>query len=587
MAAYRSNLSITQRLSLGFALILLLSLISMLVGISKLNTSADSTQQMLNNPIQTERLISDWYRDVFMAVRRTAAIARSSDPSLATYFSQDTAESTARTSKVVPTITERMTTDEEKALLAKIGEVRKNYLIARDAITALKKEDKVDEAIQLLEQKYVPASNAYLGALEELMKTQRQKIDQRAQDIADNSTQGRNLLIGLGLFGVIFSLACAWWLSRSIILPLAQANGAARQIAIGDLAGHIEKSGNDEVGQLLTSLQEMQANLVKVVGSVRQGADSISTASAEIAQGNHDLSARTENQASALEQTAASMEELNSTVRQNADNARQANQLAVQASTVAMQGGDVVGQVVQTMKGINESSQKIADIISVIDGIAFQTNILALNAAVEAARAGEQGRGFAVVASEVRSLAGRSAEAAKEIKSLISASVDRVAQGTLLVDQAGNTMTEVVSSIRRVADIVGEISAASSEQSAGVSQVGEAITQIDQVTQQNAALVEQMAAAASSLQSQAADLVQVVSVFKLDAGSAPARAAPAAYSPAPAASAAPKRAAPIRTVAQPPKAVAKRPVTKPLAAPRKAIAAAKPPKDDDGDWASF
>ena len=587
MAAYRSNLSITQRLSLGFALILLLSLISMLVGISKLNTSADSTQQMLNNPIQTERLISDWYRDVFMSVRRTTAIAKSSDPSLATYFAQDIAESSERSSKAVKAVEALMGTDAEKKLFATVGEVRKNFVSQRDAVSALKKEDKSEEANQVLEQKFVPAGKAYLDALDALMKAQRKEIDNRAQGIADNSTQGRNLLIGLGLFGVIFSVACAWWLSRSIIHPLTRANGAARQVATGDLTGHIEKSGNDEVGQLLSSLQDMQANLVKVVGSVRQGADSISTASAEIAQGNHDLSARTENQASALEQTAASMEELNSTVRQNADNARQANQLAVQASTVAMQGGDVVGQVVQTMKGINESSQKIADIISVIDGIAFQTNILALNAAVEAARAGEQGRGFAVVASEVRSLAGRSAEAAKEIKSLISASVDRVAQGTLLVDQAGNTMTEVVSSIRRVADIVGEISAASSEQSAGVSQVGEAITQIDQVTQQNAALVEQMAAAASSLQSQAADLVQGVSVFKLDAGSAPARAAPATYSPAPAATAAPKRVAPMRAVAQPPKALAKRPATRPLAAPRKAIATAKPPKDDDGDWASF
>ncbi|WP_394790447.1 methyl-accepting chemotaxis protein [Rhodoferax sp.] len=589
MAAYRSNLSITRRLGLGFALILLLFLASVLVGITKLNSSAASTQYMLHSPIQTERLISDWYRDIHTSVRRTTAIAKSSDASLATYFAQDATESSERSSKAQKAVEALMTTDEEKKLFAAIGEASKNYVANRDAVSALKKDGKSDEANLLLEQKFTPAGKAYMDALEALMKAQRQDIDQEAQDISDNNTQGRNLLIGLGAVGLFLGMGSAWWLAGSIILPLAGANAAARQVAAGDLSSRIDSSGSDEVGQLLTSLQDMQANLVKVVGSVRQGADSISTASAEIAQGNHDLSARTENQASALEQTAASMEQLNSTVRQNADNARQANQLAVQASTVATQGGEVVGQVVQTMKGINDSSQKIADIISVIDGIAFQTNILALNAAVEAARAGEQGRGFAVVASEVRSLAGRSAEAAKEIKNLISASVDRVSQGTALVDQAGITMQEVVLSIRRVADIVGEISAASSEQSAGVSQVGEAITQIDQVTQQNAALVEEMAAAASSLQSQAADLVQVVSVFKLDG-------AAVLQTPRPAVVTAPRASAPLvrpiaaRPHAAAPKAVAPRPAAKPAAPPRisaPVAKAAKLAKDDGDDWTSF
>ena len=299
-------------------------------------------------------------------------------------------------------------------------------------------------------------------------------------------------------------------------------------MAAGDLSSTIDVSSRDETGQLFRALQAMQSSLVTVVSRVRNGSDSVANASAEIAQGNNDLSARTEQQASALEETAASMEELSSTVKQNADSARQANQLAQSASTVAVQGGNVVGQVVETMKGINESSRKIADIISVIDGIAFQTNILALNAAVEAARAGEQGRGFAVVASEVRSLAGRSAEAAKEIKSLINASVERVEQGSSLVDQAGATMAEVVASIRRVTDLMGEISAASNEQSAGVAQVGEAITQMDQATQQNAALVEQMAAAASSMKSQASDLVQTVAVFKLADGYVVAQSRPAA-----------------------------------------------------------
>ncbi len=294
----------------------------------------------------------------------------------------------------------------------------------------------------------------------------------------------------------------------------------------GDLTKRVAAEGRDELAVIGFGFNSFVEKIHTVLTKVRESADSVATASAEIAQGNNDLSARTEQQASALEQTAASMEELGSTVKQNADSARQANQLAQSASTVAIQGGQVVGEVVETMKGINEASRRIADIISVIDGIAFQTNILALNAAVEAARAGEQGRGFAVVASEVRSLAGRSAEAAKEIKTLIDTSVERVEQGTTLVDRAGATMTEVVSSIRRVTDIMGEISAASSEQAAGVAQVGEAVRQMDTATQQNAALVEEMAAAASSLKAQAQDLVQVVSVFRLSgADTGPAKMA--------------------------------------------------------------
>jgi methyl-accepting chemotaxis protein len=326
--------------------------------------------------------------------------------------------------------------------------------------------------------------------------------------------------VSLMLALTAIALGVGMRVSRNITRPIAQALTTAHAVAEGNLSHAHDVQGQDELAELLRALQTMQRNLSRVVSDVRHNADSVATASQQIAHGNHDLSGRTEQQASALQQTAASMDQLGATVKQNADNARQASQLAMGASTVAVRGGEVVAQVVDTMKGINDSSRKIADIISVIDGIAFQTNILALNAAVEAARAGEQGRGFAVVASEVRSLAQRSAEAAKEIKTLINASVERVEQGSVLVDQAGITMTEVVSSIRRVTEIVGDISAASAQQSSGVSQVGQAVSQMDQATQQNAALVEESAAAAQSLKGQAQQLVQSVAVFKLASGAA-------------------------------------------------------------------
>ena len=349
------------------------------------------------------------------------------------------------------------------------------------------------------------------------------------------------LMLAVGAAGIGVGV----WFSRKITRPVDDALGLARAIAGGDLTTHVKVVGRDEIAELLKALAAMQDSLVGVVGNVRANSESVATASAQISQGSNDLSARTEEQASALQQAAASMEELGSTVRQNAENALSANQLALGASTVARKGGDVVGEVVVTMKGINESSKRIVDIIGVIDGIAFQTNILALNAAVEAARAGEQGRGFAVVASEVRSLAQRSADAAKEIKSLISASVERVEHGTALVDRAGVTMTEIVTSIARVTDIMGEISAASTEQSTGVGQIGEAIAQMDQATQQNAALVEESAAAAESLRDQAQQLVRVVSVFVLDDA---ARVA-AATTPRPAAIVKARAATSVRTAA--------------------------------------
>jgi methyl-accepting chemotaxis protein len=322
------------------------------------------------------------------------------------------------------------------------------------------------------------------------------------------------MLIG-GLCSCVLAVVMVIGILRAIVKPVNRVSKLLHQVADGDLRSQFDSRGSNETARLLQSLQTMQDGLTQVVHDVRVEAQGVAAACVEIAQGNLDLSARTESQASALEQTASSMEELGSTVHQNADKAREANQLALHASAVASQGGSVVSQVVDTMKGINESSSKIADIIQVIDGIAFQTNILALNAAVEAARAGEQGRGFAVVASEVRSLAGRSATAAKEVKTLINASVERVAHGSTLVDQAGVTMAEVVTSIRRVTDIMGEISAATHEQAAGVAEVSDAMSQMDQATQQNAALVEEMAASAGNLQQRSQHLVNAVAVFKL------------------------------------------------------------------------
>lgn len=336
----------------------------------------------------------------------------------------------------------------------------------------------------------------------------------------DDDRRTEWVVLGALVLGLLIATALASTFVLSITGPVGEAVVVARAVSRGDLTVHVPVRGNNELGQLMQSLIGMRNHLAQVVTRVRAGSDNVANASAEIAQGNNDLSARTESQASALEETAASMEQLNATVKHNSDSARQASQLALEASSVATKGGHVVGQVVETMKEINDASHKISDIISIIDGIAFQTNILALNAAVEAARAGEQGRGFAVVASEVRSLAGRSAAAAREIKALIGTSVERVDRGSSLVDDARTTMTEVVASIRRVADIMGEISTASVEQSQGVAQVGEAVTQMDQVTQQNAALVEEMAAAASELKAQAQELVQTVAVFEVTAETA-------------------------------------------------------------------
>ena len=409
--------------------------------------------------------------------------------------------------------------DQGRAIHARTLELQAKYREQTDRYMELVAQDRREDAITLLLTEVRKAQDAYMGVLAEQTQLQIKGLNQESHEAEAAAATIKLTVWVTSALSLLVAVVVALWIIRAITKPINEAVEVAQAVAAGDLTRRIEMEGSrSETARLLMALKSMQEGLGNVVSSVRQGSESVATASAQIAQGNQDLSARTESQASALEETAASMEELGSTVKHNAENARQANQLAQSASTVAVQGGQVVAQVVDTMKGINESSKRIADIISVIDGIAFQTNLLALNAAVEAARAGEQGRGFAVVASEVRSLAGRSAEAAKEIKTLIDDSVQRVEQGSALVDRAGSTMTEVVQSIRRVTDIMGEISAASSEQSAGVAQVGEAVTQMDQATQQNAALVEEMAAAASSLRGQAHELVQVVAVFKVAQG---------------------------------------------------------------------
>jgi len=412
-------------------------------------------------------------------------------------------------------------TDRDRSLVDAMDKVESKYRPVAVAIVELAAAGKNDEAVDKMNTECRPLLAALLAASKDYISYSKEQGIQSEQAAAAAYSTQRVIFLALSALAILAAAVLGWLITHRLVASLgsepAELSEAAQRVAAGDLSPVLGAASAPH-GSVLASMGAMQGQLVGLIGQVRTSADSIATASAEISQGNNDLSSRTEQQAAALEETAASMEQLSATVKQNADNARQADQLAKGASAVAVKGGDVVGQVVETMKGINDSSKKIADIISVIDGIAFQTNILALNAAVEAARAGEQGRGFAVVASEVRNLAGRSAEAAKEIKSLISASVERVEQGTVLVDQAGVTMTEVVGSIKRVTDIMGEISAASVEQSAGVAQVSEAVTQMDQATQQNAALVEESAAAAESMNTQAKQLVLAVAVFRVGQG---------------------------------------------------------------------
>ncbi len=526
---------------------------------------------------------------------RTQAVIVSSDPAVEDALKGVMAATTQQVSEVQKKIEALPLSDADRAQMAKIAAARQAMLDARAQARKLKADGQQQEAVAFVEKSYSPASDAYLKALHDFVEMQQQTERDQLQGIAAS----RVTTIRVGIFAMVLVIlaigAGAFLLIRSIQRPLRQANELAAHIAAGDLSQRADIQRQDEFGDLLRSLYAMSASLAGTVQQVRHSTDSIATASAEIASGNHDLSARTEQTSSNLQETAAAMEQFTSTIAQSASSAQQASSLAASATGVARRGGEVVTQVVATMDEINHSSKKIADIIGVIDGIAFQTNILALNAAVEAARAGEQGRGFAVVASEVRSLAGRSAEAAKEIKQLIGTSVEKVEAGSRLVQDAGTTMQDIVQSVQRVNDMIGEITAASTEQSSGISQVNQAVGNLDQMTQQNAALVEQSAAAAQSLREQAEQLAQVVSTFKLGGAQVPQRvasvAAPRAVaqriSPSPAVTksvqARPKISAPgARPAAAKPLPKA---LSTPSSKPSSRLAAAAP--GDEGDWESF
>ncbi|MBC7682186.1 MAG: MCP four helix bundle domain-containing protein [Ferruginibacter sp.] len=513
-----NNFKVRTRLSAGFGGIIVLGLVIAGLSIAQMQKMAGDLDYLANNrmvKIDQFSSLKDNFNTIARSVRNVVikndAAYRASEQNLIVSTRANSANLLAELDKSV-------NQPEGRALLQAISNARGPYNLASDQVMALALGGNAQAASDLLTGDVLSKQQTLFKAVDDANDLQFKLSKEIATLGAAEATRYSVWMAGLAVVMVFLGSLLGWAVTRSLTRALgaepSDMNASVQSVADGDLSAPIELRQGDDTSTMAT-VKRMQAALSTTVRSVRSNAESVANASAEIAQGNHDLSARTEQQASALEQTAASMEELNATVQQNADNARLGNQLAVTASAVAAEGGEVVAQVVQTMKDINAASRKISDTISVIDGIAFQTNILALNAAVEAARAGEQGRGFAVVATEVRSLAGRAAQAAKEIKTLIGISVERMDRGTTLVDKAGHTMTEVVDAIRSVTTIMGDISAASTEQSLGVSQMGEALVQMDQATQQNAALVEQMAAAASSLKAQAEELVSTVSVFKL------------------------------------------------------------------------
>jgi methyl-accepting chemotaxis protein len=521
------NLRIGARFGLGFALLIAAALaiaVFARIGLAQVKAEFDLLAQDRVVKVDQVRDIKDNTNQIARSVRN---IVIYSEPARIEAEVNLIKEARAANGKLVDKLTETIQSERGKALLASATAARAPYNAAVDEVVALGTAQRRAEAADKLATVLSERQAAYIKQLDGMIEFQGELM--RESERAVETTVDRTGLMLL----IVAAAACAtgsllaWGITRSITRPIAQAVAVAETVASGDLSSRIEPQGRDEAARLLAALKRMNDSLSVTVSRVRDNSDSVATASAQIAQGNADLSQRTEEQASNLQQTAASMEQLTATVKQNADTARQASQLAGSASSVAAQGGTVVGQVVATMQDITDSSRRIADIIGTIDGIAFQTNILALNAAVEAARAGEQGRGFAVVAAEVRSLAQRSAAAAREIKGLIAASVEKVDNGSALVGEAGRTMQDIVTQVQRVTDLINEISAASNEQTQGIGQIGDAVAQLDQVTQQNAALVEESAAAAESLKQQAAQLTQTVAVFTLarDAGqAAPARA---------------------------------------------------------------
>ncbi|MEC5218453.1 methyl-accepting chemotaxis protein [Actimicrobium sp. GrIS 1.19] len=526
-----STLKVRLRLGLGFAAMLALLLaVAVISGISMKRTG-DIADSLLNEQFKSERAMSELKNLIALNTQRALAAGKNESAEAGPFFEAAINKNTARADEILKEIAARLADPVTRDLFAATMALQSPFQQASAAGFKEKAAGNADAARTVFEQQMVPASQAYSASVEQLQERQKDAIDTLMTEIPERSADASKIIAGLSALALVLTLTLAYFISRSLLRQLGGEPGylaaITGKIAAGDLSVDIDLAAHDQTS-LLFSIRLMRNSLAGIVKNVRSGSDIVVSGARDIASGNLDLSSRTERQASSLQETASSMAELTSAVQQNVDHARQASQLAGSASDVALKGGAMVARVVDTMGSINASSRKIVDIIGVIDGIAFQTNILALNAAVEAARAGEQGRGFAVVASEVRSLAQRSAAAAKEIKALIGDSVDKVGAGATLVNDAGLTMTEIVSSIKRVTDVMAEILAASQEQRAGIEQVNQAIGQMDQVTQQNAALVEQAAAAAEALQERAAGLASQVAVFRLNASDAPHSEAPAA-----------------------------------------------------------